>query len=33
MSGEKFLTRHPEGKKSVNISKEKYDTVKSATLI
>lgn len=30
MSKEKIITRHPEGKKGVNISKEKYDTVKSA---
>jgi hypothetical protein len=30
MKEEKILTRHPEGKKGVNISKEKYNTVKSA---
>lgn len=30
MSEEKILTRHPEGKKGVNISKDKYDIVKNA---
>jgi len=30
MKEEKILTRHPEGKKGVNISKEKYETVKNA---
>jgi len=27
---ETILTRHPEGRKGVNISKDKYDTVRSA---
>ena len=30
MKEEKILTRHPDGKKGVNISKEKYDIVRSA---
>jgi hypothetical protein len=30
MKEEKILTRHPGGKKGVNISKEKYNTVKDA---
>lgn len=29
---EKILTLHPEGKQGVNISKEKYDIVRSAIL-
>ena len=29
---EKILTLHPEGKQGVNISKEKYDSVKDAII-
>lgn len=28
----KIVTKHPQGKKGVNISKEKYDTIKAAIL-
>jgi hypothetical protein len=30
--GERMLTRHPEGKQKVNISREKYDAMKAAIL-
>ena len=30
--GERILTRHPEGKQGVNISREKYDAMKAAIL-
>ena len=29
---EKILTKHPEGKKGVNISKEKYDIIKNGII-
>ena len=29
---EKIMTRHPQGKQGVNISKEKYETVRRAIL-
>ena len=32
MKEEKILTKHPLGKKGVNISKEKYETLKKAIL-
>jgi hypothetical protein len=32
MSEDKILTRHPEGKRGINISKAKYDAVKAAIL-
>jgi hypothetical protein len=32
MSEEKILTLHPQGKQGVNISKDKYDTVKNAII-
>ena len=30
--GRRILTRHPEGKQGVNISREKYDAMKAAIL-
>ena len=30
--GQRILTRHPEGKQGVNISREKYDAMKAAIL-
>lgn len=32
MSEEKILTRHPEGKQGVNISRKKYETIKGAIM-
>ena len=32
MSEEKILTLHPEGKQGANISRDKYDTVKSTII-
>jgi len=32
MAEEKILTRHPQGKRGVNIDRKKYDTLKRAML-
>jgi len=32
MAEEKILTKHPQGKKGVNISKAKYDVIKATLL-